>query len=123
MQKLLLLLLSSLFYFQISAQDDNLLFVKSIPIELRIKANAVVRLNKVHIDIVSYNKFIYTNKRIVTVLNKEGDYKVNTYQHYGQNVKIQGMEARVYNSDGKEIKKFRKRSEEHTSELQSRENL
>lgn len=108
MQKLLLLLLSSLFYFQISAQDDNLLFVKSIPIELRIKANAVVRLNKVHIDIVSYNKFIYTNKRIVTVLNKEGDYKVNTYQHYGQNVKIQGMEARVYNSDGKEIKKFRK---------------
>lgn len=108
MQKLLLLLLSLLFFAPLIAQDDNLFHINSIPLELKVKANAVVRFNKVHIEVVNFNKFIYTNKRIITVFNKEGNYKVDAYQHYGQNVKIQGLEARVYNSNGQEIKKFKK---------------
>ncbi|PWI29529.1 hypothetical protein DI383_11315 [Flavobacteriaceae bacterium LYZ1037] len=57
---------------------------------------------------LDYNKFVYTNKRIITVFNKEGDYKIGAYRHYDENINIQDLEARVYDSSGKEIKKFRK---------------
>ncbi|MCX7551782.1 DUF3857 domain-containing protein [Xanthomarina sp. F2636L] len=108
MQKIILLVLSSLIYTQIAAQDDYLLHVNSIPLELRVKSNAVVRFNDVQINIIAYNKVVYTNKRIITVLNKEGDYKVDAYHHYDENINIQNLEARVFNSNGKEIKKFKK---------------
>jgi hypothetical protein len=108
MHKLILLVLSSLIYTQIAAQDDSLFQINSIPLDLRIKSNAVVRFDNIHIEIIAYNKFVYTNKRIVTVFNKEGDYKIGAYQQYDENINIQNLEARIYNSDGKEIKKFKK---------------
>jgi len=108
MQKIILLVLSILIYTQIAAQDENLLTVNSIPLELRIKSNAVVRFDNIHIEITDYNKFIYTNTRIVTVFNNEGDYKINAFQYYDQNINIQNLEARIYNSYGKEVKKFKK---------------
>ncbi|HAI17910.1 MAG: hypothetical protein CMP05_05685 [Xanthomarina sp.] len=51
---------------------------------------------------------MFTNKRIITVLNKEGDYKIGAFQHYDDNIKIQDLEVRIYNSLGKEIKKIKK---------------
>ena len=108
MQKILLLVLSSLIYTHIAAQDENLYNVYSIPSELKIKSNAVVRFDNVHIEIIDYNKFIFSNKRIVTVLNKEGDSKIDAYHYYDENINIQDLEARIFNANGKEIAKFKK---------------
>lgn len=108
MIRIILLVLSSLIYTQITAQDDNLFNVNTIPLELRIKSNAVVRSDYTHINVIDYDKFVFTNKRIITVLNKEGDYKIGAFQHYDDNIKIQDLEVRIYNSLGKEIKKIKK---------------
>ncbi|GGG32782.1 DUF3857 domain-containing protein [Bizionia arctica] len=108
MKLIILLVLSSLINTQIAAQNENLLSVNSIPLELKIKSNAVVRFDDVHIEISDFDRFVYTNTRIITVFNKEGDYKLGAYQHYDENINIQALEARIYNSFGKEIKKFRK---------------
>ncbi|TYA58062.1 DUF3858 domain-containing protein [Formosa maritima] len=59
-------------------------------------------------EVLAYNKFVFTNKRIITVFNKEGDYKIGAYQHYDENINILDLEVRVYNSHGKEIKKIKK---------------
>ncbi|QRM90987.1 DUF3857 domain-containing protein [Lacinutrix sp. WUR7] len=52
---------------------------------------------------------VYTNKRIVTILNKEGDSKQRTYQYYDKNTNIKRLEARIYNAQGEEIKKFKEK--------------
>lgn len=108
MHKIILLLISALFYVQIIAQEDSLFNVHSIPLDLKVKANAVVRFDQIQIDVIDYNKIVYTNKRVVTILNKEGDYKIGAFHHYDENINIQNIEARVFNANGNEIKKFRK---------------
>ncbi|MBQ0787417.1 MAG: DUF3857 domain-containing protein [Oceanihabitans sp.] len=62
-----------------------------------------------HIEIEDFDKMVYTNKRIVTILNEEGDNNLGAYQHYDKNTNIKKLEARIYNSQGEEIKKFREK--------------
>ncbi|WP_299398166.1 DUF3857 domain-containing protein [uncultured Gelidibacter sp.] len=97
------------------AQDEKLLTFHNISTDLIENANAVVRLNDVHIEVKSYNKMVYTNKRIVTVLNSSGNSKVGAVMGYDENVSIKKMEARIYNSFGKEIKKIKKNDFEDVS--------
>ncbi|MBJ7880273.1 DUF3857 domain-containing protein [Gelidibacter salicanalis] len=58
---------------------------------------------------------VYTNKRIVTILNSSGNSQVGTSMGYDKNVSIRKMEARIYNSRGKEIKKIKKNDFEDVS--------
>ncbi|MCK8480845.1 DUF3857 domain-containing protein [Psychroserpens algicola] len=90
------------------AQDDALLDASTIPLDLKIKANAVIRYDQVTIEVKSYDKFIYKQTQIVTVLNAQGDSKPGTYVHYNKNIDVNSLEARVYDSRGEEIKKIRK---------------
>ena len=101
--------------FQIFSQEEDLLKANTIPSELKHNANAVVRFDDIHINIQSYNKMVYNNKRIVTILNEAGDSKDGTYQHYDKNTSIKKLEARIYDVDGNEIKKFRKNDFEDVS--------
>ncbi|MBR9758031.1 MAG: DUF3857 domain-containing protein [Algicola sp.] len=108
MQRLFFLIFFILIYTQTIAQDTDLFKVSTVPLELRKKSNAVVRSDHIHIDISSYNNLVYSNQRIITVLNKEGDLKVGAFQYYDENVKIKSLEARIFNAQGKEIKKIKK---------------
>ncbi|TDU43892.1 transglutaminase-like putative cysteine protease [Gelidibacter sediminis] len=97
------------------AQDEKLLSSYTIPTSLRENANAVVRLDDNHIEVKSYNKMVFTNKRIVTILNSSGNSKVGTAMGYDDNISIKKMEARIYNSAGDEIKKIKKNDFEDMS--------
>ncbi|MFI1745184.1 DUF3857 domain-containing protein [Thalassobellus sediminis] len=81
----------------------------TIPDNLKQNANAVVRLNDMNISIKSANEMYITKKRIVTVLNKEGDDDVDAYVHYDKNVKINDLQVLVYNQFGAVIKKIKKK--------------
>ncbi len=89
------------------AQDLDLSFL-SIPPELTKDANAVVRNNYTEVTIEASNKMVVYQKRIVTVLNKEGNRSVNTYEGYDNDKKITKLSARVYDKLGEEIKKYNK---------------
>ncbi|OUS00458.1 hypothetical protein A9Q86_10830 [Flavobacteriales bacterium 33_180_T64] len=90
------------------AQKDDVFDSSTIPLDLKIKANAVVRYDNVNIEVKAYDKFVYTNKRIVTVFNAQGNSKLDAVAHYDDNINIGKLEVRIYNANGKEIKKIRK---------------
>jgi transglutaminase-like putative cysteine protease len=76
-----------------------------IPAELKENANAVVRLNKVEIDITSRNAMTVKTYRVVTVLNELGQNSISASE--SDNVK--SIAATVYNAFGQEIKKLKRK--------------
>ena len=88
--------------------QENLYTSFTIPDNLRQNANAVVRLNDVSILLKSPNEMQISRKRIITVLNKEGNSNIDAYVHYDNNVKINELQVLVYNQYGALIKKIRK---------------
>lgn len=88
--------------------QENLYTSHSIPENLKEKANAVIRSNDIHISLKSSSEMYVTKKRVITVLNKEGDDDVDAYLHYDNNVKIKSLEVLVFDNLGKEIKKIKK---------------
>ena len=88
--------------------QDNLYTSLTIPEDLTQNANAVVRQNETVILLKSSSEMSVKEKRIITVLNKEGDRNINAFVHYDENVKIKSLEVLVFNAFGSEIKKIKK---------------
>ena len=91
------------------AQSDSDYESNAISLQLKIKANAVVRYDKQTIEINDFDDMYVTTKRIVTVFNEYGNRHLNAYEGYDNNTKIKKMEARIYDKSGKEIKKIKLR--------------
>ncbi|XMO87512.1 DUF3857 domain-containing transglutaminase family protein [Algibacter sp. AS12] len=104
-------ILNTLFLFitLFSFSQENLYTSFSIADNLKQHANAVVRLNKTDIVLESSRNMLVTEKRIVTVLNKEGNDAINAYLYYDKNVNIKTLEVLVYNNFGKVIKKIKEK--------------
>ncbi len=112
MQKKIQLLLVAVFlctFIRISAQDDLSLQAVILDSVLTENANAIVRSEAVEIQINSVNSVTVKNKRVVTVLNKYGNGYADSREYYDPSTKIKKLEAIVYNSFGKEIKKYKKK--------------
>ncbi|OYX28261.1 MAG: hypothetical protein B7Z06_02090 [Flavobacteriales bacterium 32-35-8] len=88
--------------------QENLYSSVSIPENLKQNANAVVRHHEINVSVNSINNMDVSEKRIITVLNKEGNGNIDAYVHYDNNVKIKELEVRVFNQLGNEIKKIKK---------------
>jgi transglutaminase-like putative cysteine protease len=88
--------------------QENLYSSASIPANLKQNSNAVVRLHEINVSMNSVNNMDVSEKRIITVLNKEGDDNIDAYVHYDNNVKIKELEVLVYNQFGVEIKHIKK---------------
>jgi hypothetical protein len=89
--------------------QDNLYSSKTIPNQLLEHANAVVRYNDLNVSIASRKDMTVRIKRIVTVLNKKGNNVVQAGAGYDNYLKVKKIEAIVYDDEGNEIKKFKKR--------------
>ncbi|MDD7886846.1 DUF3857 domain-containing transglutaminase family protein [Flavivirga sp. 57AJ16] len=90
------------------SSQENLYTSYTIPANLKEKANAVIRSNDIHISLRSSSEMYVTKKKVITVLNKEGDDHVGAYAYYDDNVKIKSLEVLVFDNFGKEIKKIKK---------------
>ncbi|WP_189702470.1 DUF3857 domain-containing protein [Subsaximicrobium wynnwilliamsii] len=91
------------------AQDKALLQSFSIPSELKQNANAVIRLNEVKVNLRASDEMIINVKRIITVLNKNGDRHVDAFVHYDDDLEINDLEVLIYDAFGKEINKIKTR--------------
>ncbi|HUH29643.1 DUF3857 domain-containing protein [Gelidibacter sp.] len=98
-----------------SGQEDKLLNSQTVPTALRENANAVVRWDDSQIEVKAANKMVQTNKRVVTILNSSGNSKVNAYLGYDKGISIKKMEARIFDAQGKEIKKIKRNDFEDVS--------
>ncbi|MFD0862759.1 DUF3857 domain-containing protein [Sungkyunkwania multivorans] len=92
---------------QLFAQEKQYSY-NAIPEELLKGANAVVRLDETSIEVKAIDEMEVVQRRIVTVLNKEGDAAVDAYVNYDPNTKVKKLEAIVYDMNGNEIKKIKK---------------
>ena len=88
-------------------QDVNLSILTISP-ELTKDANAIVRESYTEITIEALNEMTVKERRVTTVFNKLGNKHVDTYASYDNDTKITNLSAKVYNSFGKEIKKYSK---------------
>ena len=116
MKHKVIILLVFLFFSSFSiAQEAAAYSAYTLSSNLKDHANAVVRYNDVAINIESFDKMVYRNTRVVTILNEAGNKKIGTTVHYDENIKIKKLEARIFNASGAEIKKIKKKDFEDIS--------
>lgn len=101
---LLFFLVVTPFYSQ--SQQYN---IATIEANLTENANSVVRLNEKTIDITSRKSMTVVTKRIVTILNEKGIRAMDASEYFSANDKIKSIEATIFNRDGGEIKKIKRR--------------
>lgn len=101
-----LFILFALFFDSSYSQDYR---VSSISKTMQQNADAVVRLDKMDVIVEAKDRMIVNQKRVVTVLNKEGNKHVNAYAFYEKKDKVSHLEAVIYNAQGEEVKKIKKR--------------
>lgn len=99
---LLLIIPSTLF-------SQNKYLSHNIDQNLLDNANAVVRENTINISIEAIDKIVYSEKRIVTILNEEGQSKAKAVAYYDESSSIKNIEAYIFDANGKQIKKVKKR--------------
>lgn len=75
---------------------------------LKENANAVVRFNQTDIVIASQRSMNIKTKRVVTVLNDNGNETIEAYENYNKSWTVRSILATIYDAFGKEIKKVKK---------------
>jgi len=88
--------------------QENFYSSLTIPENLRKNANAVLRVDDTQIEITSIYSLRHYYRRVITVLNKEGDKFLGAYVHYDNKINVKTLKATIYNSFGIEINKFKK---------------
>lgn len=78
-----------------------------MPKELIENSNSVIRDQKIQIDIVSRKQMNIKKTKVITVLNKNGLSNIDAVEFYNKSTKVKSIEAVIYNSVGKEIKKIK----------------
>ena len=111
MQQAKFLLPFFIFFFSLISysQSEDVYSALLVPLELKTKANAVVRHENKTVEILSNDKIKVTKKRITTVFNEYGNRHINAGEGYDDNIQIKEIEARIYNDFGEEIKKIKER--------------
>ncbi len=89
--------------------QEKLYSSSTIPENLKKSANAVVRLNNVDVSLESSSKMVIKKKRLITILNKEGNDNIDAYVFYDDDVHIKELEVLVYNKFGNLIKKIKEK--------------
>ena len=83
--------------------------VKSIPKDLLEGANAVIRFDETVITLDNFNDMTIKTKMVVTVLNRRGLSAVQPFANYSNSSAISKIEAFVYDEQGKQTKKYKKK--------------
>ncbi len=83
--------------------------ILSIPKELATNANSVVLEELIEIDVTNIAKMKIKKRKVVAVLNKQGDNDVELYEFYSNNSRVKNVETRIYDAFGKETRHFKKR--------------
>ncbi len=83
--------------------------IQLIPKELLENANSVVIDELVEVDVTNIAKMKTKKRRVVAVLNRLGNNDVSLREYYDDNSKVKNIEVRIYDANGKQISRFRKR--------------
>jgi hypothetical protein len=102
----LMLVLSNIYY---SNGQSFKYSVSSLPDSILKKVNTVIWEDQATLNIESAGKYIYNAHEVFTVLNSQGDFRFRKRYYIDKFNKIEDIEIKVYNSEGKEVKKYRRK--------------
>ncbi|MGZ3750076.1 MAG: DUF3857 domain-containing protein, partial [Mucilaginibacter sp.] len=104
-------LISSLYFVLVSviAIAQNNYDASLIPKNLLPYASAVVRNEEVTTEVKDLNNVIYHVKRVITVLNKNGDQKAALDVYYDKITSVRYIKGFIYNEFGKVVQKIAER--------------
>lgn len=104
------ILLPLLFLFQSAFAQESDLTVAGIPENLKENADAVVRLNKIDVDISSRKSMSTKQTRIVTVINENGLDAIDAYEYFDKSsTSIKSIEATIFDAKGMQLKKIKRK--------------
>ena len=83
--------------------------IQSIPDSLKQNANAVIRFNQIDILISSQENMKISTKRVVSVYNEKGMTAIDAIEGYDKRTKVTSIEATVFDENGKEIKRIKRK--------------
>jgi transglutaminase-like putative cysteine protease len=101
--KLLVLLLSLTLS---NAVAQSLYPVSDINTVLKLKANAVIRDMETTIDMRTSGNVVQTVRKVVTIMNKNGDERASLAIFYNKVTSIKSIKGSIYDALGLQIKKF-----------------
>jgi transglutaminase-like putative cysteine protease len=81
-----------------------------IPPELKPRANAVLRNMETTVDMRSPENVVISVKKVITVLNKNGDSGGGLHVFYNKNSVIKGIKGEIYDEEGLLINKFNEKN-------------
>ena len=88
------------------AQDYSSYNVENIPVTLKNRANAVIRNMETAVDMRAPENVIFTVKKAVTILNKNGNQRAALGLYYNKNTIIKSVKGVLLNQSGIAIGKF-----------------
>ncbi len=83
--------------------------VADIPEALTAGVSSVIRDQETVITLDDYNRMTHYFKEVITVFNRKGLNAIRSGVGYDKSTSVKSLEAKVFNAEGKEIKKFKKR--------------
>ncbi len=81
----------------------------TIPETLKENADAVVRLDRVAIDITSRKSMAVTTTRVVTVFNESGQRAMHAQEYFSKSQTVKSIEAVIYGLAGNQLKKIKRK--------------
>lgn len=96
-------------YLAVSVSAFGQYAVKNIPEPLKKDVSAVIRNKETVVTIKDFDAVVINFKQVVTIFNRTALNVVLSSVGYDGNSSIKNIEARVYDADGKEIKKIKER--------------
>lgn len=109
MKKISLLIVSCLLLSNLSFSQNINYSTLLIPEALKEDANSVIRFQQIDINIASQKQLIVKKRKVVTVFNKYGINNVDAFEYYDKSSQVNSIEATIYDSFGKEIKKIKRK--------------
>lgn len=97
-----------LFSISLSAQNPEYSSDK-IADSLKQNANAVVRLDQIDIVIASQRSMTIKNKRVVTVLNENGQGAVHLMEYYSKGTTVKNIQTTFLDASGNLVKKIKRK--------------
>ncbi len=101
-------------YFTAVAGDGEYA-VNRINSSLLKNANAVVRIDETRFRIKNPSETVLTNHFAITILNEKGDNWAIFSEYYNKHRRIESIEGYLYDANGKQIKKIKKKDTEDLS--------
>ena len=97
------------------ARADGDYAISRIPLPLRINANAVLRADDTRFEIISAKETVLRKHYAISILNENGDDWSEMSEIYDRFIDIESIEGTLYDANGKQIKKVKKKDIEDLS--------